>query len=479
LKRFNEKTFLSCAEKEETVLDAWQMTENKRENRLRSKRALRLRMYFTLAVVDALAISASFWAACYLLYQRQLPALAFEQLAMFIPLFLIIANLNRSYSTAALHDRWASVGFAVNALLLAAGAVILMAFFMKVSSEWSRLTFVGGVCLSLITVSPCRYMLVRHAHRMMGDDPYNVMHIFDGVRPADTASLRGKAIFYSSDMLDTHRLDPSIYDRLAKDIRDADRVIVHCAEAKRKLWARVLKGANVQGEVIAPELSDLQPLGVAQRGNTPTLIVSRGPLDLKDRLIKRIFDLLIAGSLLLLVSPMLFVVALIIFLQDRGPIFFVQIRVGRSNQMFHIYKFRSMYVEDSDLAGSRSASRGDDRITPFGRFIRATSIDEIPQLFNVLKGDMSIVGPRPHALGSTADNKLFWHIDERYWHRHIIKPGLTGLAQVRGYRGATIVESDLVNRLQSDLEYVQNWTLWRDITILVRTAGVLLHKNAY
>lgn len=455
------------------------MTGDAGESQTRSRWDLRLRMYVLLAVADALAISASFWAACHLLYLRQPSAMAFEQLAMFIPLFLIIAHLNRSYSTPAIHDRWASVGLAVNALVLAAGAVILMAFFMKVSAEWSRLTFVGGVCLSLVAVSTSRYMLVRHAHHIVGDDPYNVMHIFDGVSAADAGGLRGRSIVYSSDMLDPARLDPSTYDRLAKEIRHADRVIVHCPEAKRKIWARVLKGANVQGEVIAPELSDLQPLGIAQRASTPTLIVSRGPLGLKDRLVKRVFDLVVAGSLLLLLAPMLIVVALIIFLQDRGPIFFVQIRVGRSNQMFHIYKFRSMYVENLDHAGNRSASRGDDRITPFGRFIRATSIDEIPQLLNVMKGEMSIVGPRPHALGSMAENKLFWHIDDRYWHRHIIKPGLTGLAQVRGYRGATIVESDLVNRLQSDLEYVQNWTLWRDITILVRTAGVVLHKNAY
>jgi lipopolysaccharide/colanic/teichoic acid biosynthesis glycosyltransferase len=455
------------------------MIGTRQESQQQSKRDLRVRMYVILAAVDALAISSGFWIASYLPFVRQPSDLALEQLAMFIPLYLIIANLNRSYSTAAIHDRWVSVGLAVNALLLAAGAVTLMAFFMKVSAEWSRLTFVSGVGLSLIAIGACRYMLVRHARHVLGNDPYHVMHIFDGVEPDDPDRVRGKALIYSSDMLNPDRLDPSTYDRLAKEIRDADRVIIHCVEANRKIWAKVLKGANVQGEVIAPELSDLQPLGIAQRTGVPTLIVSRGPLGLKDRLIKRIFDLMVAGTLLLLVAPMLIVVALIIYLQDRGPVFFVQVRVGRSNQMFHIYKFRSMYVDNLDLAGSRSASRGDDRITPFGRFIRATSIDEIPQLFNVIKGEMSIVGPRPHALGSTAENKLFWHIDERYWHRHIIKPGLTGLAQVRGYRGATIVESDLVNRLQSDLEYVQNWTLWRDITILIRTAGVMLHKNAY
>jgi len=118
-------------------------------------------------------------------------------------------------------------------------------------------------------------------------------------------------------------------------------------------------------------------------------------------------------------------------------------------------------------------------VTRVGRFIRRTSIDELPQLINVVIGDMSIVGPRPHAVGSRAENKLFWEIDERYWHRHAAKPGLTGLAQIRGFRGATDREDDLTNRLQADLEYLNDWSLWRDIKIIVMTFGVLRHKNAF
>ncbi|MEG3178947.1 sugar transferase, partial [Sphingomonas sp. RB3P16] len=132
-----------------------------------------------------------------------------------------------------------------------------------------------------------------------------------------------------------------------------------------------------------------------------------------------------------------------------------------------------------DGAGHRSTQREDDRVTKVGRFIRRTSIDELPQILNVLTGEMSIVGPRPHALGSRAADKLFWEVDHRYWHRHATKPGLTGLAQVRGYRGATLIEADLENRLQADLEYLENWSIWRDLKIIVRTFRVLLHRNAY
>jgi lipopolysaccharide/colanic/teichoic acid biosynthesis glycosyltransferase len=147
--------------------------------------------------------------------------------------------------------------------------------------------------------------------------------------------------------------------------------------------------------------------------------------------------------------------------------------------MFGIYKLRTMKVERTDSDGNRSASRDDDRITRVGRFLRSTSIDELPQLFNVLKGDMSLVGPRPHAIGSLAGDKLFWEVDQRYWQRHSLRPGLTGLAQVRGFRGATDHEEDLTSRLQADLEYIAGWTIWRDLRILLQTSFVVVHDRAF
>nr|WP_197283129.1 sugar transferase [Novosphingobium sp. ST904] len=139
-----------------------------------------------------------------------------------------------------------------------------------------------------------------------------------------------------------------------------------------------------------------------------------------------------------------------------------------------------MKVETQDLHGSQlTRGRDDDRITRVGRFIRATSIDELPQLIDVLLGHMSIVGPRPHALGAKAGDQLYWEVDAAYWHRHAVKPGLTGLAQVRGFRGTTFVDTDLRNRLESDLEYVRNWSLSGDIRIVCRTVMALSGKSAF
>ncbi|MBO9623902.1 MAG: sugar transferase [Sphingomonas sp.] len=204
-----------------------------------------------------------------------------------------------------------------------------------------------------------------------------------------------------------------------------------------------------------------------------------GQLALHERVLKRAFDLVTVLWLLPLLFLALALVSVAIKLEDGGPVFFVQRRIGHGNRFFDLYKFRTMRVEALDLRGTKSAVRGDPRITRIGAFLRSTSIDELPQLLNVLAGSMSIVGPRPHAVGSKAGDELFWVVDERYWLRHAAKPGLTGLAQVRGYRGATDTRAAIVNRIQADLEYLVGWSLWRDIRILAATIGVLAHPNAY
>ena len=281
--------------------------------------------------------------------------------------------------------------------------------------------------------------------------------------------------FELSPMLD----DPHALDRIGLVMRNADRVIVSSPPERRAQWAIILKGANVAGEVIDETVAQLSALGARNVRGQGLLQVSVGPLGMRSRLAKRMLDLSLAIVALVLLSPLLTIVAVAIKLEDRGPIFFVQRRVGRGNCFFSIYKFRSMRCSTVGLDGTRSASKADERITRIGRFIRATSIDELPQLVNVVMGDMSLVGPRPHAIGSQAGDKLFWEVDTRYWLRHALKPGLTGLAQVRGLRGATDCEEDLSGRLNADLEYLNGWSLWRDLWILLSTFAVVLHEKAF
>ncbi len=443
-----------------------------------SKATLRTRMRVTLAFLDIFAIVCSFAMVSILhLGRRNHPGTAREQLLILIPVFLFIATLTRCYSPLLIQDRWASIGRSLRALVLSCGAMALIAFFARLGDHWSRVGFVIHAVFAGALLAGLRNSFGQHARFLIGGEPYEVFVIDDALGQAVPAHPTTTA--FLQEEFDPTQLSAASYDRFAQAIEHADRIVVRCAPERRVYWTHALKGADLQGELLAPELAELNTLDCSFHLGVPTLVVSRAPLGLRHRVLKRTFDLAIAGTALLVLAPVMLVAALIIRLQDGGPVFFRQVRVGKSNRQFKIFKFRSMSVAGSDQAGNRSASRTDDRITRFGRIIRATSIDELPQLLNVLAGDMSIVGPRPHALGSTAEDLLFWDIDERYWQRHVMKPGLTGLAQVRGYRGATLCKEDLLNRLHSDLEYLRDWNLWRDVVIVLRTLSVVFHKNAY
>jgi lipopolysaccharide/colanic/teichoic acid biosynthesis glycosyltransferase len=196
--------------------------------------------------------------------------------------------------------------------------------------------------------------------------------------------------------------------------------------------------------------------------------------------IKRLLDIAIATfGLIVLAAPML-LIALAIALDSPGPILFRQRRIGLANTAFDIWKFRTMHHEPANGGLLRQTRRHDPRVTRVGALLRPISLDELPQLFNVLRGDMSIVGPRPHAQGTCAGGKPFELVTSRYSLRHRVRPGLTGLAQVRGWRGETETEEKLLRRVEADLEYIDNWSLWLDFTILMRTVvSVLTMRNAY
>lgn len=185
-------------------------------------------------------------------------------------------------------------------------------------------------------------------------------------------------------------------------------------------------------------------------------------------------DCVIAASGIVVLSPVLALIALAIKLDSPGPVFFRQRRYGQNNLVFRIFKFRTMHVAE-DGQHVTQATRGDDRVTRVGRLLRASSLDEVPQLFNVLRGDMSIVGPRPHAL---IHDKLFEEHLDLFSRRRRVQPGMTGWAQVNGYRGETRTTEDVRARLDHDLYYIENWSIWLDVEIIFRTVLVVL-RGAY
>ncbi|MCG8082302.1 MAG: undecaprenyl-phosphate glucose phosphotransferase, partial [Candidatus Thiodiazotropha taylori] len=215
---------------------------------------------------------------------------------------------------------------------------------------------------------------------------------------------------------------------------------------------------------------------VKELAGIPILTLSETPLIGTHLLLKAIEDRVLSLLMLLLVSPIMLITAILIKLESPGPVFFRQERTGWDGENFRIWKFRSMKLHTEENGEVKQATREDPRITKIGRFIRRTSIDELPQLFNVLAGQMSLVGPRPHAL---QHNIEYSKQIEAYLARHRIKPGITGLAQIRGFRGETKELEQMEKRVKYDLEYINNWSLWLDISILARTPFSLRSGNAY
>ena len=215
-------------------------------------------------------------------------------------------------------------------------------------------------------------------------------------------------------------------------------------------------------------------------GGVAMLNVADLPLEGWSPMLKRAEDLIIASLALLLLAPLMALVALAIRLDSPGPILFRQRRYGYNEHLIHVLKFRSMHHHLTDQDASRQTTRQDPRVTRVGRFIRKTSIDELPQLFNVLGGSMSLVGPRPHATATRAADILFEDAVAEYSARHRVKPGITGLAQVHGYRGETDTLEKIERRVEYDLEYIETWSLGLDLRILLKTIpAVLASEQVY
>jgi len=223
-----------------------------------------------------------------------------------------------------------------------------------------------------------------------------------------------------------------------------------------------------------------RPRAYSWIGNVPFLDAFDKPLDGWSAVLKAIEDKVVAGLAIVLLSPVMALVALAIKLDSRGPVLFRQKRYGFNNELIVVYKFRSMHADQCDADARKLVSREDPRVTRVGRFIRKTSLDELPQLFNVLEGSLSLVGPRPHATQAKAHEQLYDEVVEGYFARHRVKPGITGWAQVNGWRGETDTAEKIQRRVEHDLYYIENWSLFLDLRILAKTPFALFpSENAY
>ena len=224
-----------------------------------------------------------------------------------------------------------------------------------------------------------------------------------------------------------------------------------------------------------------RPRSYSYIGSVPVIDIFDRPIADWDVVMKWLFDKFVGSLLLLLTLPVMAVIALAIKLDSRGPVLFRQKRYGFNNDLIEVYKFRSMYTEAADVTASKLVTRNDPRVTRVGRIIRKASLDELPQLFNVVfKGNLSLVGPRPHAINAKAEARLYDEAVDGYYARHRVKPGITGWAQINGWRGETDTQEKIQQRVEHDLYYIENWSVLLDLFIVVQTPFALLKtEHAY
>jgi Undecaprenyl-phosphate glucose phosphotransferase len=366
--------------------------------------------------------------------------------------------------------------------------LLAISFTLKISDELSR-----GSALSLAFVAPCLVLLGRLMLR-------NVMLI---ILQKDWLKRR-KVLVISSypnglpegpEMLRAYEcVDRRLLGQGARSLGSEFRSVVNGVKGSATVdeihllidwtrWSEIksavveLRALPLPVRLIADRTAhEILQLPRGRSGDTFTFELQRAPLQPSERLAKRAFDLVIAAVALIALAPVLLLVALAIKLDSRGPILFRQSRGGFNGRAFAILKFRSMHVMD-DGTTIVQATQNDRRVTRIGRWLRRSSLDEMPQLINVLRGEMSLVGPRPHALAHDAE---YSRLISRYSFRHHVKPGMTGWAQVKGFRGETPNPEMMKARVLLDLSYVRNWSFWLDIKIILLTViKIVRSPNAF
>lgn len=440
-----------------------------------NRHTVRVAVVAGAVAVDALSIACAALIAGLARFDNISQAHTLELIAAVAPVYCIGCLAFRAYDLPILQKPWQAVGRALLALVIAGACAASAAFAFKAGGDFSRLEsaiLFAMVGLFILASRPLGALTLRRLGAFITP---RTLILTDRVAASDTRRDAAMICLSVPDLT-----EPNSLGELFGAMRTTERIIlrVHDPE-ERQRWIRVMQLLNVDAELLDPSLERIVPIGLSDWQGTPTLVVSRGPLRPHERALKRAFDL---GLVLLgapFSLPLLAALMVLVRIDTPGPSLFVQERLGRQNRPYRCYKLRTMRHEQTDPSGDRSAAPDDDRVTAVGRFLRRSSLDELPQLWNVFKGEMSLVGPRPHALGSRAEGALFWEVTPSYWGRHVMKPGVTGLAQVSGHRGATLRRTDLERRVEADLEYISRWSIWLDVMILAKTVLVLRHRNAF
>ncbi len=377
-------------------------------------------------------------------------------------------------------------------------AILAFLFALKISDHFSRVWAFAWVAGSTLTLIGARAVisqyLVRRArsgalscniaivgggepgqklleHFSGLDDPWNrVVGVFDDRLNRTEAEISGFPLLGNVDTLAAFVRDNRIDEIVVSLPWSAETRILGILDELRLLPVHVSLG---------PDLAGLHYLSAGYRriAGVPVLGALRKPIDGWRAILKKTEDCVLGGLLFALASPVMLLTAIAIKLDSPGPVLFRQPRFGFNNKLIDVFKFRTMRADQSDVAGETLTQKNDARITRVGAFLRKTSIDELPQFINVLKGEMSIVGPRPHAVRAKAGDRLYQDVVAEYAARHKVKPGITGWAQVNGWRGETTRDHQILRRVDHDIFYIENWSLALDLKIILKTAWTVLRGD--
>ncbi|PWK67495.1 undecaprenyl-phosphate glucose phosphotransferase [Aminobacter sp. AP02] len=406
------------------------------------------------------------------------------------------------YQPQSLMRPTATVGRITLCWAAAFALMALTAFFMKVSSDYSRLLFGGWFVLGLALLIGLRLIMARFIRRWARDGRMERRAVIVGggkaaevlIRSIEQQPYNDIRICGIFDDRDDRRSPPIVagypklgtVSELLKFARIAriDMLIVSLpltAETRvlqllKKLWVLPV---DIRLSAHSNQLQ-FRPRSYSYIGAVPMLDIFDKPINDWDSVAKRAFDIVFSLLGIVVFSPAMLATAIAIKLDSKGPVLFKQKRHGFNNEVIEVYKFRSMYTDQSDPTARKSVTKNDPRVTRVGRIIRKTSIDELPQFFNALFGSLSLVGPRPHAVAAQSHNLLYNEVVDGYFARHKVKPGVTGWAQINGWRGEMDTDEKIRKRTEFDLYYIENWSLWFDIKILFLTPIRLLNtENAY
>jgi len=446
--------------------------------------------FISVIAVGAAVIFAYTYAA---LSWRQHPTNVLAPTLIYGGALGVLAVAKRRYVNCATAPTWYAISRGVNDNLCAVAVLIVALFLLKVSDDVSRVSVLCQFAVATGLVVGLRFAWACWAQEKLADRSWSMSTAIvladqarltevessgaffptlenEGTRlaarlnwdgessPAHIQSLVDTAVAYSrSGAID------SVIMLLGANSGPAERIVEGLAETPLTVY------------VVPPVAGGLASSGDRRVGGLPAVRIANSPLDHLSGLSKRAFDIVAASLMLFLLLPLFLGVAVAITTESHGPVFFRQTRHGYGNRHFKVFKFRSMRVMEDGKA-FRQATKNDPRITQVGRFIRRTNLDELPQLLNVLFGDMSLVGPRPHPIALNDD---FATRIRRFHRRHNIRPGITGWAQVNGYRGETETEEKMRGRIEHDLWYVDNWSFALDLKILSSTVfSPTAYRNA-